>query len=1002
MPLFGSLHKSKSKESLEHHEQGKDADESQGSIFKHLVHRTSSSSTKVDPPVSSGSLEQRPSIDERKVAAQRSSDEVHRNSAEPRQHSHRLSSMSKNHSHHSAKNLSHEDDANTGDNVSAAHQDAPPSTSLGTVSRVAPDSTCYTYDGSAEENGLTQEDVHNLFSGAPHLTLEKGSHGRSFPQVFFPWDKNLEIADLVGRRRLEHESFALATLHAHLPIPDKLEWQPATTASTNRHAAFKRPAFELGIFEVPNMLGVHGKEPGTVGMQHFLELPIADRFRAEKSLEDGPSVLPNSIASLPCGEAFKALQHSDGSATIGKHAPGQDRIKLVQDGPQAWRRVGVRAITMQTLTDRLARISSWHEEVVSGGWKVTVLDKQDTKTLYNELFTSFLFPPQKVTGELDQESLKVQIEALLKVLTTPGAWVDISLVVSRLHLGQMLWEPTPHEGGDVGPTLPAPGTERRWLLVQLLLSIELVIRLDAALRLGLSQHSAEINISGYEIHHFNKLRNTKLDWDLVLARRFLDYFCVTQAPLNAGNTSVPVENPRRGGMLSGLKYKTGNHEDNLSACDCLILPRRPKIQLDGLLRFAKFLNWPDFQDFERRMLQRLENHCSAAPASTEPIYGAPIHCSPGVTKQLQTWNSPSTVDCDSKRVRNRHIVWLQAATATHPGGWLSRSWLTALVLPGETACDLLISTLLENEPEVLKKLGETALLHGGFSLGSRSWWSNACVVGRVFAPCEGGTQCMGWISTPKLLLVDERMDPLSSQWIDVESRETPSLREKTRIHDGVRMAVESSPLGMGKGKIMGNEFVIPGKLMCKTIDPTTVTLDHVALQKSWARTDSHNFQATKDGMLTASAQFTIRKDDNGKPSQIIYNLTYDVYFITAPPCRLPQRVVATTAAGVTQHLTQDHGEHLLSHPLHKTYQHVIKSINDLPYATPPNHTKLTEPTWIIDARNSEYKDVFVRAWCSQVGRHALVSRIGRTCLSCSIREARAIEVGIIIRVGGYE
>jgi len=57
---------------------------------------------------------------------------------------------------------------------------------------------------------------------------------------------------------------------------------------------------------------------------------------------------------------------------------------------------------------------------------------------------------------------------------------------------------------------------------------------------------------------------------------------------------------------------------------------------------------------------------------------------------------------------------------------------------------------------------------------------------------------------------------------------------------------------------------------------------------------------------------------------------------------------------------------------------------------------------VVDARGSPEKDVFIRAWCSQVGKNALVSRIGRTCLSCSIREARAIEVAIVIRVGGHD
>jgi hypothetical protein len=33
---------------------------------------------------------------------------------------------------------------------------------------------------------------------------------------------------------------------------------------------------KLVFFEVPNMLAYQGKELGTVGLRHFLEIPIAD------------------------------------------------------------------------------------------------------------------------------------------------------------------------------------------------------------------------------------------------------------------------------------------------------------------------------------------------------------------------------------------------------------------------------------------------------------------------------------------------------------------------------------------------------------------------------------------------------------------------------------------------------------------------------------------------------------------------------------------------------
>jgi hypothetical protein len=131
-------------------------------------------------------------------------------------------------------------------------------------------------------------------------------------------------------------------------------------------------------------------------------------------------------------------------------------------------------------------------------------------------------------------------------------------------------------------------------------------------------------------------------------------------------------------------------------------------------------------------------------------------------------------------------------------------------------------------------------------------------------------------------------------------------------------------------------------------------------------------------------------------------LMHDVYFVSANPCRPPHGHALRTTPDRSVHPIHQHGEYLPSHPLHQTYRYVLKAVQDLVSATPPNPHDQKEAVWIVDARRSREKDIFVRAWCSQVGRHAIMSRVGKTCLSCSIREAKAIEVAVIIRVGGNE
>ena len=57
---------------------------------------------------------------------------------------------------------------------------------------------------------------------------------------------------------------------------------------------------------------------------------------------------------------------------------------------------------------------------------------------------------------------------------------------------------------------------------------------------------------------------------------------------------------------------------------------------------------------------------------------------------------------------------------------------------------------------------------------------------------------------------------------------------------------------------------------------------------------------------------------------------------------------------------------------------------------------------IVDARGSSTKETFARAWCAYVGSHAIIGRAGRTCLACCIREAQALDVAVVIRVGDGE
>jgi hypothetical protein len=950
----------------------------------------------------------------------------------------------------------------------------------------------HTHKGQGK-GGLTKIDVQGLFSGAPQFTLEKGRRGRHFPQAFFPWNNDLDISDLQDRRYLRHESFALSTLHAHLPTPDEVDWKPGMMPPVQKNERLdthKRPMFELGIFERPNMLALEGREPGTVGMRYFLERPVADGLQNENIKEHGKDVeLDLAIAHGPAMEAFKMLavarENEELDAKIGKHAPSLDRVKLMQGGPHSWKAAGVRDLNMGTIADRFELIQKWRDHVVNAGWRTTILDHTTSAELHAHLFSEILYPPRKLGHDTkrDNSGLKVQIEALVKVLTTPGAWLDLSIPEARLRLGKILHSHTTRYSHETGTFCVEP--ERKWLYVQLLLAVELVIRLDAALRLGVAQHSESFELNSDEIHHFNKLRNIKVDWDLVLARRFLtlSYIKKIEKKGNADQQATrPTLQQKSPEPHTSFMGKLFSHNDDSKrpdakythdSCDVTMLPRQPHVMVTGVIRFANNIGWPRALEIQEKLREKL---CQTEAEGKEKFFMDAVSCAEISEKAKKLPAAKIT------QPLGNFYVDLQAATSTTIGGWLSHSWLSGLIMPGNSICDILMSTLLENDtdPNTIAKLdchGTHPLRGSGFVLNGSSWWSKSCIIGRVLAPMHGAKESMGWISAPNVVPLDESTKkPFSDRWVKIKTYPIPTTRERPRIFDGDKIAMESTPLGVGKGGIHGAEFsMVTDHVLDDETKPQVEVKDiSIHLSSSDATTSS------PEHPLAAWAQFdlVLTQPINGRDSlppeivtkQVRYGLDRAVYFITAFPCRLPHGH-ATFAPGSADADYEQHRqppkhkshEHIPAHPLHKTYKFVTKTLSELVGeagadilggAEPPNPSlRHDSEVWVIDARSplmhknhqntshseanylsnfysssssstqassslveagNEVKvdqiahsqlwtrDILVRSWCAEKGRNALIARVGRTCLSCAIREAKALEISVIIRVGMLE
>ena len=798
---------------------------------------------------------------------------------------------------------------------------------------------------------LSSEDLQAVFQGAPYFLLEKGDYGQWCPLVIFPYcEHDMFVQNLWDRKPLSHASFSLSTLHTHIPVPDGWVIKgdvPACLERLRLNGPCKRAAFDIGISEVPNMLSMNGKEAGSVGFHYFLEMPVADMVRYT-----GPEMPRAQADAAQNSLNMSTLQRVEAKKNLDSHAYAlcrdgtmHDRKKLLCEGPAAWECIGVRNPSVQNLVDRLERLRRIRSDMLYASADKTILDVECPRTLHENLFSKLLHPPPRsILGEgEDTIDVKCQIRLLTIVLATPGAWVDFSLEEWRLRVGQILWEAPPHRDGDcLNPEdgEEDDGVERKWFLLQMLLAGELLVRVDGIIQVGL-QHPQK-GASATEIGEFDKMRDRKVNWDLIVVRRFFDSFGVGRQKEPAGE----------------------------SAWECKLTPSRMNQQLQGLFVFAKNIGWPGLDALKERLLSKVGPNGQRAAE----VYSHPVQARADPTTRLSREETYSR--CKTRRQINLH------PDASDPQmGWITRSWLSGFIAPGETTNQLLMATVLENDPEALTTLGPLANLYGGFSLGGRSWWSKHCVVGKVLASLAETTESMGWIGSRIVPIETSTSTPLDGRWFEVQVKEAPSglAWAKPRIKHANQLARQSTPLGTGY--IAREAFSLP--------------LDRAECDEC---IDLEGLTVVREGagaIQQPALLFNLTCATPGSSSRkISWLLSYNVHFISSHDCCPPFGRVRQHGADLP---SSDPGR-VPGHPLHTMFSYRSVTVNEL--TREGSSSSYNTEVLVINARGSPDKATFARAWCASTGRHAVIARVGRTCVGCSIREARAVQVDVVIRVDG--
>lgn len=554
---------------------------------------------------------------------------------------------------------------------------------------------------------LTEEEIEQLFSGAPQYFARSERHfpGAPHPSVAFPFDEELEIRDLTDHVHIEDKAWSDVTAWPHLTRDIKHD------AAAKRQAEEKHKAhFHIRCRERPNMLSMQGLEKGTMGYQAALELPVSD------SLEE---------------EQF-------GFDSIGTKARIviETRERILSDSGSLHR------LPEAEILDRLKRNGELYRE--------NDLRSRTSADTYKDLFHTFMRPPKDIVDKTDHYSLNNQINALVKCLGVPNVWLDLSRVEWRIRLGQILWGQTDGDELDDATAIhdaenrKERAEERYWLLMQILVATELLLRLDAITE-G-KEHGVD-SLRPIDVVQFERAANLSVKWSLLLARSWLDNIEVVRTDIAPTDQAAETQHKSSSWLASlASKISLYHHHEHHARPSApthryTIKGRYGQRQVDGLTHFARKLRWPGIDTYETRISDNAQD--AATETATPTPLASPNTISTTQSSYFGAWDvSRHGHSSEKAQVQRRKM-----AAALHASGWISKTYVFGLILPGEALSHFLMATLLENDTEALTRLGSFANLCGGFVYAGKSFWSTSCIVGRVLAAGRGAAECMGWVST---------------------------------------------------------------------------------------------------------------------------------------------------------------------------------------------------------------------------------------------------------------
>ncbi|KAG5985280.1 hypothetical protein E4U55_007383 [Claviceps digitariae] len=328
------------------------------------------------------------------------------------------------------------------------------------------------------------------------------------------------------------------------------------------------------------------------------------------------------------------------------------------------------------------------------------------------------------------------------------------------------------------------------------------------------------------------------------------------------------------------------------------------------------------------------------------------------------------------------------------------AFFSGLVLPGPTFPFLIMNTLIDLDPDPatdnLALLSHTFPQSGFQYRNSNTYWSAACTVGKVLAPtCRA---VAGWIGPCR-----PTSDLGRSQIARIRTRRPKHQDRRLGPGDVESMTERSDCLGPTAQSYPVEDYtlVVP--------DEDSFAVDTVRIELLGFKpvvTMAEDTYANGPRLYDATVQFAI----NGISWPL--RLMYDVDFVMGWPCSQAPHplffdyIYRVVKADEVVRVRDWGGVY------YKKLRSGAVSASARSSPAPPLYSMGfdaeldfiddedgdDEKVLVVEAYGVADNEVLARAWCSHWGLSAVVADIGKTCMSCAIREAYAATITVVILV----